>query len=189
MKIFFVATPRGLKKFKDNYKKIADLIEKLGHEHTIRFIIDFEKSFYKLPKKKWSTHYHKVIQQLEQADIAIFEVTVSSMTAGQLIQEAIRMGKPVIALHTSEYESIFLGGTQEVEPRVQVIEYTKENLEKTLQEAIEYATDWLESRFTLILPSRVRKHLDNVAKTGITRSEHIRELIEKEMKRRVKKSK
>lgn len=51
MKVFYVATPRGLDKYAENYKRIAEAIEKLGHKHTIRFIIDFEESFYKLPKK------------------------------------------------------------------------------------------------------------------------------------------
>lgn len=116
----------------------------------------------------------------------MFEVTVSSMTAGQLIQEAIHRAKPVIALHTSEYESIFLGGADDIEPRVQVLEYTLDDLEEILGDAIDHASDWLESRFTLILPSNVRKHLDKVARSGITRSEYIRELIEQDVKKKKK---
>ncbi|HKZ34485.1 MAG TPA: ribbon-helix-helix domain-containing protein [Patescibacteria group bacterium] len=183
MKVFFVATPKGLDKYAQNYKRIAQCIEQLGHEHTCRFILDFKDSFYTLLREKWPEHYRNVIGELKSADIAIFEVTVSSMTAGQLIQEAIHMSKPVIALHTGEYESIFLGGTEGVEPKVQVVEYSDENLEKVLKDAIEYAYDWLESRFTLILPTHVRRQLDQVAKSGTSRSEYIRKLIEKDMKK------
>ena len=43
--------------------------------------------------------------------------------------------------------------------------------------------DWMESRFTLIVDTKIRKHLDKVAGKGVARSEYIRKLITNDMEK------
>ena len=82
MKVFFLASASNFNKYEDNYKKIANIITKLGHEHTCDFILSFDETFFKPPKTKCPDHYKKTIDQLLRANVAIFEVTVSSLAIG-----------------------------------------------------------------------------------------------------------
>lgn len=182
MKVFFDASPREFDKYGSMYKSIAEIIEKAGHQHTSRFFFDFDKFSSSIPKNQWMKYYKPSIDKLQNSDVAVFEITVSSLATGQLLQYALIAGKPVIALHTSDYYPNFLEGAEEVESKLQVIEYKTDNLEKLLINSLKDTEDWLESRFTLILNSRIKSHLDKVAETGKSRSEYIRNLIEEKMK-------
>ncbi|NMC35782.1 hypothetical protein GYA49_01940 [Candidatus Beckwithbacteria bacterium] len=182
MKVFFLASPSKINIYKLNYQKIAELIKKLGHEHTCQFIINFNKSFFNLPKSEWSKHYQTVINSLLVSDVAVFDITVSSLAIGQLLQYALINGKPVIALHTKAYNPIFLSGATDSESKLQFLEYSLENIDSVLKEALVYAQEWLESRFTLILTPSIKGYLDKMNQKGVSRSEYIRQLIIKDMK-------
>lgn len=185
MKVFFVATPAGIRRYGAYYKRIAQAIEKLGHEHTCRFIIDFKESILNMPEAEWGTHYQRVMKSLAGSDIVVLEVTVSSLTVGQLLQQAISLGKPIIALYTEGYNhSIFLGGTERVEAKIQVLEYVEDDLEQAVEDALDEAKDWLESRFTLVLTPPMRNYLDKIAESGVSRSDYIRKLIQQDMQKK-----
>jgi len=181
MKVFFLASPAGFGQYKQNYQEIGEAIESFGHKHTYDFILCFNETFFQLPKNKWPDHYKKAVSSLQRADVAVFEVTVSSLAIGQLLQQAILLGKPVIALHTQAYNPIFLGGAEDIESRLQVLEYSLENVREVVKDALDYAQVWLDFRFTMILDSEIKIHLDKVTENGINRSEYIRNLIKKDM--------
>lgn len=189
MKVYFDSTPSGLPDYTEHYKRIAKCVEDLGHEHTSRWIINFDSSFYQLPKEQWSNHYTQITGAINSADVVVVEITNSSMSIGMCIHQALISGKPIIAMHTADRKEIFLGGAEDVESKLLTIEYNLNNLEEKLKEALDYVTDWLDCRFTLILNAKIRKHLDKVAKSGTTRSAYIRKLIEKDIKRKSKKAK
>lgn len=184
MKVYFDATPSQLDRYRENYQAIGRVLIELGHELTSRWILDFDESFFQLPRKEWVNHYRYILSSLEKADVAIFDISVSSTSVGQLIQQALVWRKPVIALRDHQKAvNIFLEGAGDAESKLIVVEYTLDDLRDRLEDAIDYVEEWLETRFTLILPTHVRKHLDRVAKTGTSRSEYIRKLIEKDMQR------
>jgi hypothetical protein len=187
MKVYFDATPSKLDKYQKNYQTIGKAIIELGHQLTSRWLLDFDESFFRMPRDEWVNHYRDIISSLEKADVGVFDISVSSTSVGQLIQQALIWKKPVIALkdHKSAY-NIFLDGAGEVESKLILVEYNLENIKAKLKEAFEYVEEWLESRFTLILNTRIRRHLDKVAKTGIARSEYIRKLIEQDIKKKKK---
>lgn len=178
MKVFFTATPTKLEIYKPVYQQMGEVIERLGHKFSCRWILDFDESFFELPEKKWIKHYNSIVSSLDKADVALFDISVSSTTVGQLIQHALISRKPVICLKDRSVEkNIFLSGAGQKESKLVLVEYKRENLDQTLGDALEYIEDWLESRFTLILDGRTRQMLDRVAKKGKSRSEYIRELI------------
>lgn len=178
MKVYFDATPRHIAEYKRNYQLIGETIERLGHELTSRWILDFEESFFSMPRKLWKEHYKKIMTSAEKADVVVVDSSVSSTSIGQIIQQALIWKKPVVVLKDhSERPNQFLEGAGEVESKLLVVEYTIENLEEKLKEALEYVEEWLETRFTMILDGETRRLLDQATKNGESRSEYLRRLI------------
>jgi len=185
MKVFFNATPSQLDEFGKNYQLIDTTLEGLGHELTSRWILDFNGPLFTLPRDKWKNHYKKMINSLFRSDVAVMEISVSSTSIGQLIQQSLIWKKPVIALkYQKQTSNIFLVGAGEVESKLLIVDYTDEDLKEQLSWAFESVQVWLESRFTLILPSNLRNQLDLIAKSETSRSEYIRKLIEKDVNRK-----
>ena len=184
MKVYFDATPSGIELYGENYKKIAEEIVSLGHELTSDFIINFSEDFYKLPKLEWSEHYKKIMNAVSDADVLVVEMTKSSLGLGMCVQQGFMQGKPVIALHTKDRVDLFIGGAEDVESKLLVVEYDVDNLKQVVKNSLEYVSDWLDCRFTLIINNQIRKHLDDVVKTGTNRSEYIRDLITKDMEKK-----
>ena len=178
MKIYFMTSPRTLEKYTDNCVKIYDVIESIGHQNTSKFVneVDVEK-FYDSDIKE----FHKsTINDLKKADICVFETSVHSLAIGQLLNEALQLGKPVIALYADKKVPFFLSGTND--DKVQVIHYTKDNLEDTLKDAIDYASSQQDVRFNFFISPTIGNYLDWISKVKkIPRSVYLRSLIENDM--------
>ena len=111
MKVYFDETPTGLARYGEIYQLIGKVIENLGHQLTSRWILDFDKSFFNLPRDKWKKHYQKIVRDLLRADMAVFEISQSSTTIGQLIQQALISKKPIITLkEQGVVDNVFLVG-------------------------------------------------------------------------------
>ncbi|HKZ34486.1 MAG TPA: hypothetical protein VJ179_01290, partial [Patescibacteria group bacterium] len=182
MKIFFIGTPRGNL---DHARVIYKATEELGYEHTTDFMLRIDPAiFYDVDEKMWQERYRSRLREITEADICVFEVSIHSLAVGQLIQEAIRREKPVIALYYQGQKPYFLRGAEGSETRVQLIEYTLDNLKDILADAFEIANELLTTRFTMLMPPDMTKFLDKVTEEkGTARSEYIRELIAREMRK------
>lgn len=179
MKVFFVGSPRYLWK---NQYLIYRQLEEEGYSHTSDYVLKTDPdTFYDMSKEGWLEHYKHCITALGGADFCVFEASTPSHAIGQLVQEALRKEKPVIALHTKDYKPFFMLGSAGNERRLQVLEYSKDTLRDVLLYASDVVKDLLQIRFTLLLDSTMKSKLDEVAEKGITRSEYIRNLIEKDM--------
>src|SRR4030042_984067 len=44
-------------KYRENYQAIGKAILELGHELTSRWMLDFQESFFQMPRHKWANHY------------------------------------------------------------------------------------------------------------------------------------
>lgn len=185
MKVFFDATPSRLEEYGKNYQLIGRVLEELGHELTSRWILDFDESFYEMPRDKWGCHYREIVRQIEVADVAVVDVSVSSTTCGQMIQIALMGRKPVIALTDRSYTNIYLEGAGDMESKLMVVEYDLDSLREKLEVALEYVEEWLETRFTMILDGKTRRLLDEAAKSGESRSEYLRRLVNEDRERRL----
>lgn len=181
MKVYFDATPSKIEAYRQTYQTIGQTIESLGHQLTSRWILDFSEDFYGLPREEWKNHYKRIVLSLEKADLVVVDISVSSTSIGQLIQQAFILGKPVIALRDRAVTpNIFLEGAGEVESKILIIEYTLANLKPRLTEAFDFIEDWLETRFTMLIGGDIKRHLDKVAKSGENRSTYLRRLIQED---------
>ena len=178
MKIYFMTSPRTLDKYSDHCVKIYDLIESLGHQNTSKFVseVDVEK-FYDSDIKE----FHKsTLRDLKKADICIFETSVHSLAIGQLLNVALQMGKPVIAIYADKQVPFFLSGAND--EKIQVLHYLEEDLEETLRDAIEYASAQQDVRFNFFISPAIGNYLDWISKVKkIPRSVYLRSLIENDM--------
>lgn len=186
MKVFFLASAR----IEDiNLAKcIYDLLEELGCKHTSNFMIKFDqKHFYEASEKEWGERYRSRLKEIAQADICVCEVSMHSLAMGQLVQEAIRREKPVIILYQLGKKPQFMIGTAVEEKRVQLLEYSMDDLKEVLEYGLEQAKEMLTVRFTMLMPPEYDKILNKInEEEGISRSDYIRGLIKEDVKKREK---
>lgn len=179
MKVYFSYSPRGDHHFA---QLIYDAIKELGHKHVSTFVKDIDpESFYQAVEKEWKNRYLNSVRSIEKADICIFELTIPSTASGQLAQLSLNKFKPTILLYRKGAHPHFSAGLEETEKRVQILEYSEEDLKDVLKYAFDMAEEYLNTRFTLLLPRDIVNYLNQLKKDGQSRSEYIRDLIKKDM--------
>ncbi len=182
MKVFFNASVTGRKEFEKEYRAIDAVLRGLPYELIASPTFTATAEDVKRETTRESTAYFKkLVGWIKSSDINIFEVSYPSLGIGHEVAMSLDLGKPTIVLYLKGKEPfVFMARETEAE-RLQVVSYDLFSLKKDLSSSIRLACDQLETRFTLILNSDVRKRLDNVASKGLSRSEYIRELIRKDM--------
>jgi len=182
MKIFFSCSARGYKEYGESYDKIFSIIQQLGHMH----LDDYHENMD--PNRIYnSTHdenlklYKQSMESIRKCDVCVVEVSTHSLTMGYLLQQALNMGKPVIALHMPSNRPVFIAGIED--EKLQVVEYTLENLHNELEAALQNAQENIDVRFNFFISPSIGRYLDWVSKVKkIPRSVYLRALIEREMR-------
>ncbi len=184
MKIYFTASARGIQKYKEQYEKISNVIEELGHEHLDTTVLNINRqSLYKDENIQREDLYKQSLQNIKKADVVVLEITMHSLSMGYVMHSALELGKPVIALFLSSNDPYYASGISDT--KLQLIEYSqKDDLKKILSSAIKFASDQQDVRFNFFIPPRIVNYLDWVAKERkIPRSVYLRELIEQDMEK------
>lgn len=184
MKVYFNSTLRGIKKFKENYQKIYQTIEKLGHKNIEDILFKVNHVRFLQGDYKNKVNLYKIINKdIQAADVIIIETTVQSLSMGYTLDKALGKGKPVILLYLEGYTPPLFAEDIKDE-KLQVLPYNPETIEETLKYALDIAKGQKGKRFTIILPPEITDYLNKVAKRKkIPRSIFIRNLIEKEMRK------
>jgi hypothetical protein len=181
MKVFFIASQRGKTKFDQNYKKIFDTIEKLGHKNLDARLFDKSvKEFYDELKKegphKFSSFFSVNLKLISEADVNVFECSEQSFSIGYMVQNSLEQNKPTIVLFTQPYEPFFLLDVKDDKLIVQG--YTLETLENDLKKAFEKASTVADKRFNFFISPKYLTYLQQESRrNGITKSTFIRNLI------------
>lgn len=185
MKIYFVASPRAIKEegvflrkmygylTKDN-SMTSDLLAKLDETNV--------DNFYKADHKSVVNHYKKTINDIKKAELIVVEVSLHSMSMGFIVNKALEIGKPVVALYKKGFEPYFFSGIEN--PKLGIIGYNSEDWQKKLDEAINFGKGNTDVRFNFFVAPKHLAYLDWVAKTKkLPRAVFLRNLIEREMKK------
>jgi hypothetical protein len=177
MKIYFIASPRGLDEFGNLYKEMYDFISKLGNIHVNDFIIKtVPNEFYSRDYNYRIAHYKRVMKAIRDCDIAVVEISIHSMTMGYIVDKALSQGKPVIVLFQKGFDPYFFSGMEQ--DKLQLVEYTRQNMKRVIKQALDIAKDQLDIRFTFLISSQLKNYLDFIySRKGIDRSVFIRQLI------------
>ena len=181
MKIFFDSSLTGRKDYEQNYKAIHEVLLKSEHEIVAAPVftaypedvasesLDEAKEYYRL-NNIW----------MKRADIIVLEVSYPSMGVGHLVSLGLQLGKPVVALHVPDKRPFLLEGIQD--DRLQVVEYTLKGVQRTVVDAISYASDQQDTRFNFFISPKISNYLDWISKNKkIPRAVFLRRLIEADM--------
>ena len=183
MKIYFTAAVSLSEYYGDNYKKIADTLEKLGHtvvhEHITKNSLS--KIFNKTREDNLD-YYKKTLKEISKADIVVAEVSFpSTLNVGHEISVALEKGKPVIALYVKDKNSPFFEGINSDFFYYQ--EYNPAEVDTFLPKIMEEIIKHVDIRFNFFISPEIGRYLDWISQhKKIPRAAFLRSLIEKSMK-------
>lgn len=185
MKLYFVTSPRSIKNnpvfFKNIYEYLAKE-NKMLNDLVLRMSKGSVDDFYGASHHERVEHYKKTMDAVKKADLVIVDVTEHSMSMGYIINKALEMSKPVIALYEKGFDPYFFSGIEDI--KLQIVEYEKERVLDTIERSIEKSRGLADVRFNFFVPPRILQYLDWVAQNRkLPRSVFLRDLIEKEMKK------
>lgn len=183
MKIYFSSTVRAKATLDKNFKAIYNTIKKLGHKNVSDFLVKVEpEKFYSRSTDTAGHEYKDMVKKVKSSDVVVFEVSLSSLGIGYLVNMVLAMEKPVVLLHTknrSPYLFKFLKND-----KLQIYEYSIDNLKDVLTSALDVAKESTSVRFTFFVTPKILHFFDYIAKQKkIPRAVYLRRLISESMKK------
>ncbi|HUV46539.1 MAG TPA: nucleoside 2-deoxyribosyltransferase [Candidatus Bathyarchaeia archaeon] len=181
MKIYFTASVHGQEKFLENYEKIIDCLEKMGHSLVSKRPLDvqLDKVESENDEEKIS-FYKKVLDWINKSDIVVAEISYPSINVGHEISLALEKGKPVIVLYTGKNEPHLLQGL--ISEKIAILNYNIDNLNDILRGGLEEAKNQMDVRFNFFISPKIGAYLDWIAKhKKLPRAVFLRRLIEEHM--------
>lgn len=183
MKLFFTAAISQKPRFGIYYDRINKVLKEGGYSvetgNLFEMTVDTISASGQEERLKW---YKNSLINITQADLVVVEISFpSTVNVGYELSVALEKGKPVVALYKEDCDPIFLHGLNT--DKLILVSYTNNDLELVLKNALEYVKEQKDLRFTMLLPSNIVRHLDQISREQrIARSEYIRKLIRKDMK-------
>jgi len=188
MIVHFIASKSNLKQNYEYLKLITDTIRNLGHEFA-RDWLDDEYAFIQKGKKHdtidWRIVNEENMEALSRADIVIAEATAKSFSTGFQVANAIQQKKPVLILtRNNALAGTFGSGISS--DLVRSKNYTEENAQDIITDFInENNIDSKDLRFNFFIDRQIHNYLRWAAyRTGKNKSEILRELILREIKKK-----
>ena len=182
MKVFFTASRQGRQYFDYYYQEILNFLDKAGYDNINKEYLQkndkiVEEELKKLGKKGYSVQNKLLVEKIHNADICIFECSFQSLTVGYLIEKSLESDKPVVGLYLEDHVPNFLIGLEN--EKLQMVEYTKDNLTSQLKTSILKAVFLTDKRFNFFINSNMLIYLNKISKKlGVTKSTFIRNLID-----------
>jgi 2'-deoxynucleoside 5'-phosphate N-hydrolase len=179
MKIYFVGSISGRKKYLSSYKLIVETLKKAGHQVTENTIEPTDDYVFNLTDDQKVEYYKQVLKWIRLSDVLVTEVSHPSLGIGHEISLALERGKPVLALYTEGQAPHFLEGMGS--DQIAVVKYDEQNLRTELASALDFVSQSADTRFNFFISPKHVQFLDWVAQTKkIPRSVYLRQLIEKD---------
>lgn len=173
------------KSYEEYYARIMRMITSLGHSLLTSFdvlTVNPTTSQNQNPIEREAFH-KRWFAVIAKTDIAVLEVShPSTVNIGIELAQLIDRGKPVVCLYKQTKDPSFVG--EQFSRRLIKLQYDEDDLEDMVVYGLEEAALWLNRRFTFYISGEIEAYLDRVTKkTGHSKSEFIRGLIEKEIER------
>jgi nucleoside 2-deoxyribosyltransferase len=182
MKVHFIGSLRGKK---ENYEKIIEALEDLGHKVITKHSLEHELDDLSNETQEQSEDYVKKMNKwIKKAEVVVVEVSDPDLGTGYEIGVATKHEKPVIALYTKDKDINVLVGQGRMKERMQVIEYEPDEVQKTLQFALEEAKNQMDVRFNFFVSPQISAYLYWISQhRRVPRSVFLRNLIKDHMKK------
>lgn len=187
MIVHFIASKSHIQKDYPHLKRIAEVVSTLGHTFA-RDWLDEELAYTTSGNKHesidWQTVNRQNMEALSRADVVIAEATVRSFSTGFQVATAIQQKKPVLILtRNNALAGTFGSGISS--DFVKTVNYTKDTVADLITDFInENFVDAKDLRFNFFIDRSIYNYLRWAAyKTGRTKSEILRDLIKREIKK------
>lgn len=184
MKIYFTGALSGKPRYLENFQAIVSHLKARGNKVFSEHILTEgkEKQVRQQTAEDRENVYKDLFNKIRASDLVVAEISTPSVSIGHEITNALEMSKPVIIMHVPGESSSLLEGRKD--DKLHIIEYNLDNLEETLDKALEEARMKMDVRFNFFVSPKILNYLDWVAqKRMIPRSVFLRNLIEREMKK------
>ena len=182
MKIFFNASISGKQEYEKNYDAIIQALRQLSH--TVYSPLENKRTSQDVAIEsvdQASRYYGQLRKRISASDFCVFEVSYPSTGIGHEVTLALEFGKSVIAFHVKGRDPFVLEAIDS--DKLQVLEYTRENIIKELKGAVEISSDQMDTRFNFFISRKLSVYLDWKSRVKrIPRAVYLRQLIRKEMK-------
>lgn len=183
MKVYFTAAISSVTDdVRKIYARITDILEKHGHTVISNTLQVKSADQIKAQSEADALAVQKKMSKWKkQADLILVEASTPSFGVGQEIAEALTDNKQVVVLYKVGMKPhILLNQGQEA---LYFVEYSDANLEKVLEEYIEYAKEHSDTRFNFFISPQIGSYLDWISqKKKLPRAVYLRRLIEDDMK-------
>lgn len=135
MKVYFGASVSLDRSLLPNYQEIVANLKKLGHDVLSEYVVDPSIK----PGVGLSSRdlFARETATIEKADVVVAEVTAPSWGTAFLIEHALSIGKPVLALYYKDSE-MPLPMMIEGHPELYVAHYSRGNVRTILKKNLEY---------------------------------------------------
>lgn len=187
MIIHFIGSKSNIEHELPYYRKITDYLKSHGHS----LARDWVEETYTLNKDNpsldqlsfdWKTIDTDDAAAISRADVIIVEATRKSFFVGYRMALAVQQKKPTLVL----YRDNSFPGASDLSSSANLIyavEYDENNLEKVLQKFIDENTiNTKDMRFNFFIDRAIYNYLRWAAfKTGKTKAEVLRELVQREI--------
>lgn len=186
MIIHFIGAKSWIEQEADYYRKVIACIKTEGHT----LATDWVEETYRLARKgkfeqdlvDWGKVDREDTAAMSKADLVVVEVSKKSFFVGYKVAQAVQMKKPTLALYRN---NLFPGAStlQESTDLVYSREYNDSNLQGILNDFFEENTiHTKDMRFNFFINRQIYNYLRWASlKTGKTKAEVLRELVEKEI--------
>lgn len=186
MKVHFVTSRASLENDIASQRQIVKAIKEQGHNLAREWLEDAHEEYSQsgIVSDDWASIFKANLETIAQADVIIAETTHESFAVGYIIAVAVQQKKPVLLLrHIQAEKDAFVTGVEN--GWIVRQEYNDENVDKIVGKFLEdNDIKSKDMRFNFFIDRPIYNYLRWAAfKTGKTKAEILRELVEREIER------
>jgi len=165
MKVYFGFSARKIQEHKGIYELIVDTVHDLGHEINYNWLPEALNAA-KKNKFKNAQSFSKVMNSIAQADICVFDISVSTMALGLQISHALNSSKYTLVCKKLEknqlsIEDMFIGGSRS--GFLTLKDYDHKDLKKMISNFIEKNITKSKTRINLSLDSFLIDYINKIS--------------------------
>jgi len=184
MKIHLIASKQSLEQDIDILRRIMKAIKEEGHTIARDWIDDAYAANEKSGQtaEDWALIYSESLGAIAGSDVIIADATYENFGVGYQIAVAVQQKKPVLLLRRSGVDGAFAHGV--IDGWVRQGEYVEDTIDKIIKDFLkDNDISTKDMRFNFFIDRPIYNYLRWAAlKTGKTKAEILRELVQREIK-------
>ncbi len=179
--LYFTASIAAKAQYLQNYTQIVEYIKKSGHHIIADHIFNATERDISTKSRDERLKFHSAIEKwIYHCDGIIAETSFPSISVGYEISLALRVGKPVLVLHSEGDPPSLLAHHKD--EKLLCEKYTPQTLSSILDDYLHYIESKSDLRFTFFITPKIASYLDDIAKKDkLPKSVYLRKLIEDDM--------